>query len=87
MGSALIQKLPCVTETLALSATTVTSCVPENSAQSVTEIAKRKSRKKNAPTIPTMPPRLALRSVLEELNPRALNNIKFNRKLICKTIF
>lgn len=87
MASALIQKLLCVTETLALSATTVTSCVPESSAQSVTDVAKRKPRKKNAPTIPAMPPRLDLRSVLEELNPRALNNIKFNRKLICKTIF
>lgn len=58
-------------KTLALSATTRTSCVPESSAQSVTEMAKRKSRKKNAPTIPTMPPRLDLRSVLEELNPRS----------------
>jgi len=84
VASALIQKLLCVTETLALSTTT---CVSESSVQSVTEIAKRKSKKKNAPTIPTMPPRLDLRSVLEELSPRTLNNIKYNRKLIVKRFF
>jgi hypothetical protein len=87
VASALIQKLFCLTETLALSTTTVTSCLSESSAQSVTEIAKRKSKKKNAPTIPTMPPRLDLRSALEELNPRTLNNIKYNRKLIVKRFF